>query len=359
MRRFFQHLKFSFKNSFLTLVLVILVLPSSTNYKLKSFDFGTGGQGDMSSTNFSMEGLAGGFADELNSSSFGLNAGLIFVQSADVPPAPVLQNSSNWYNKLLLIVNPGDNPSSATFAVAISDDNWATTKWVQSDNTVGTTLGIEDFQTYAEWGGSSGSYIVGLEPNTTYKVKVKARQGNYTESSLGPEAVANTVNVSLSFDIDVSSNDQETSSPYTVDLGELSFGSVISANDKIWLDFETNAENGGAVYVYDQYAGIRSFSVNYVISSTTGDLSSLSEGYGLQVLSTTQSSGAILSSASPYDGSNNVVGQVDNILREILTANGPIFSGRGSVGVKVKISSETPSAYDYEDVLTFVAVSNF
>ena len=46
-------------------------------------------------------------------------------------------------------------------------------------NTVGTVLGVEDYQTYALWGDTGGILIAGLAPSTTYYVKVKAMQGKF------------------------------------------------------------------------------------------------------------------------------------------------------------------------------------
>lgn len=341
-------------------VFFFLAYPASLNYKLKSYEFGAGGD-TSTSGNYSIEGQTGGMSGSLNSGVYGVDAGLIFEQQAHVPPAPTFVNSSNWYNKLKITINKDSaDPTDATYAIAISDDNWVTTKWVQNDNTVGTNLGIEDFQTYTNWGGASGEFVIGLAPDTTYKVKVKSRQGLYTESPLGPEASAATTNVAISFDIDVAPTDQESAAPYSVSFGDLTAGSVSTATDKVWIDLTTNAEAGGYIYVSGNNAGLKSSVLNYTITSATADLTGQSEGFGIQSSSESQSSGGPFVDVSPYNGTSENVGIVNTTIRELYSTSGnPIVSGRASFLLKSKSSATTPAADDYADILTLITASTF
>jgi hypothetical protein len=275
---------------------------------------------------------------------------------ANVPPAPTFTNPSNYYNRLKLVLDNGNNPSDSTFAIAISTDNFASdTQYVQSDNTVGSTLGSEDWQSYTAWGGATGFYIIGLNPNTTYTVKVAAEQGNFTQTGYGPTAQVATSNVTLAFDIDVSASDTETAAPYTVSLGNLTAGSVTTASNYIWIDLSTNAENGGVVYLYDVNTGLKSSVLNYTISSSSTNLTAATEGYGVRVNSVTN-----LTAQSPYDGSSNNVGLVDTTIREVLNSgSSPVSSGRGSLEIKAKASTTTPASNDYTDTLTMIASGSF
>jgi hypothetical protein len=340
---------------------ILFAFPASTNYKLNSFNFGSGGQDDMDSTNYGMEGIMGQIAGKLTSTTYNLGAGLQMAQNANVPSAPTFVNSSSWYNKLKLTINKwSGDPTDTTYAIAISDDNWVTTKWVQNDNTVGTSLGIEDYQTYANWGGASGEFVIGLAANTTYKVKVKSRQGIYTESGLSAEASAATVSVALTFDIDVASTDTETAAPYVVALGDLSVGSVTTATDKVWIDLDTNAEYGGYVYISGRNNGLKSSVLNYTISSSSVDLSGQNEGFGAQNNSVTQSSGGPLTVLSPYNGASENVGVIDTTIRELYSTSGSqISAGRGSFKLKAKASNTTPSADDYSETLTMISSGTF
>lgn len=332
---------------------ILFSIPTSSNYMLKSYELdGSGGVGQ--SANYKSETGTAPMAGEQKSASYTVDGGLIFTQQANVALA-TLTNGGSWYNKLLLTLDPQNNPSDTQFAVAISTDDFATTQYLQNDGTVGSSLGSEDWQTYSAWGSGSGSYVIGLTPGTTYKVKIKSRQGDFTEGPYGPVASGTTSNSTLSFDIDVSSSDSETSAPYTVSLGSLSAGSVTTAPNKIWIDLGTNAENGGFVYIYDAYAGLKSTNVNYTISSSSTNLTGATEGYGLQVSSTSN-----LTAVAPYDGSSENVGAVDSTIRTILNSgNAPVSSGRSSIQVKAKSATQTPAANDYVDTLTIIATGSF
>lgn len=340
---------------------ILWAFPASTNFQLRSFEFGGGG-GTVSSTNYSAEGTVGETGGEMSSTNFQAGSGLIFVQQANTPGVPTLSNDNNWYDKLHIIINQSNNPSDTTYAIAISDDNFVTTEYVQNDNTVGPTLGIEDFQTYAQWGSATGEDIIGLTPGTTYTVKVKARQGNYTESPYGPTASAATINPTLTFDIDIGgdSDPGNTNPPYQIAVGTLTAGVVTTATDRVWIDLDTNANSGGYVYIYDQYGGLRSTNANYTIASGSNDLSGVSEGFGLQAASVAQTSGGPLAKVSPYNGASNNVGIVNTTIREIFSSTAsPIVGGRGSIALKSKVGTITPASADYTDTLTFIASATF
>lgn len=337
----------------------LFAFPASTNYELRDFGFGSGG-GDMSGSGYAIDAITGeAGGGQLSGTSFDMGPGLIFTQQANVPSAPVFTNSSNYYNKLLLVLDDGDNPTDSTFTIAISPDNWVTTLYVQSDNTVGASLGNEDYQTYANWGGVSGELVIGLLSSTTYKVKVKAMQGKFTETGYGPEASAATVSPALSFDIDVAGTDTETDPPFTVAFGNLVANTVTDGPEKVWVDFATNGASGGKVYVSSGNGGLSSVSAGATIASATADLAVATSGYGAQGSSVAQTSGGPLAFVSPYNGAAGNVGVVDTSLREIFSSSAPIVGGRASFLLKAKSSSITPAASDYTDLLTVVVSASF
>lgn len=334
-------------------------VPSTSNYMLSDYGFGSGG-GTSSTSNYGLEGLTGEqSAGTIGTATYNARSGLLVTQMANVPGAPTLNNPANWYNKLDIILNTAANPSDTTYAVAISDDSFATTYYVQNDMTVGPALGTEDYQTYAAWGSGTGSTIVGLVANKTYSAKVSAFSGDFTESGYGPTATQTTSDVSLSFDIDVSASDSETSSPYALNLGELLAGSIVSGTDKIWFDLETNAGSGGKIFLFSQNSGLRSSVLTYTIASATTDLSGNNEAVGLQNASATQTSGGPLSAVSPYDGPGDNVGVTDTSVRQVYTAPGALVGGRTSMTLKAKVSQTTPAANDYVDTLTIIAAANY
>lgn len=339
----------------------LFALPASTNYQLKDFGYGGGGAANSTSSNYAIEGIAGEQNEnQLQGTTYDLGGGLQYTNQANVPPAPTFTNPSNYYNKLLLTLNTGGNPSDTLFAIAISSDNFSSdTRYIQSDNTVGTTLGLEDYQTYSTWGGGSGFLVIGLAASTTYTVKVKAWQGKFTETAYGPTASAATVGQRLTFDIDVASTDSDTNPPFATNFGDLIAGAVTNSPDKVWVDFDTNGESGGRVYVVASNAGLTSSRAGYTIGAVTGNLTSLSEGFGAQGSSATQSSGSTFSIASAYSLSSNNVATTDTTIREIFTVSGPVTGGRGSFLLKAKSSAVTPAASDYGETLTIIASASF
>ncbi len=331
--------------------------PVSPNYELKDFSFGSGG-GTSASTNFSLFGVAGELASgSASSTNFQVGEGLSFTLQANVPPAPTFTNPDNYYNKLKIVLATGSNPTDTKFAVAISTDNFSTdTKYVQSDMTVSTTLGLEDWQTYTSWGGASGVNIIGLSPGITYTVKVAAKRGNFTETGYGPTAQAITLNPSLTFDIDVASTDTETGPPFSIAIGDLTAATVVTAPNKVWVDVDTNGTAGAAVYVYSTNSGLNSPGASYTITSASGNLTSASEGYGARGSTATQSSGGPFQIVAPYDGAGEVVGVVDTAKRIIFeSAAQPLTAGRASFELKAKASAVTRAAGDYSDTLTVIA----
>jgi hypothetical protein len=334
-------------------------MPSSTNYRINNYGFGSGG-GSASSANYGLNAITGETSGQpATSTNYKVNSGNQSSQQADVPLAPTLTNPSNYYSRLHIVVNPDNNPSDATFAIAISTDNFTTTQYVQNDGTVGLTLGLEDYQTYAAWGGGTGSDIIGLSHSTAYQAKVKAMHGRFTETGYGDSASASTSPPSLAFDIDIASTDTETAPPYQIDFGNLFPNSVTNSPQLVWVDIDTNAEYGGRIYISGESGGLESNAASHTIASATADLSSASEGFGGQSASATQTSGGPLVSSNPYNGGAANVGEISPLARELYSSSGPVFNGRASLALKIKSTNMTPAADDYREILTIIASASF
>lgn len=340
------------------LFLFLFALPASSNYEMHDYSMSGGGVGITDSGNYSMKAVLGEQSGQKGvGTTYNLGPGLEFMQQANVPPAPTFTNPSSYYNKLAFTLSTGGNPSDTLFAIAISSDDFATTNFIQADNTVGATA---VYQTYATWGGGSGSVVIGLTPSTTYKIKVKAMHTKYSETEYSSTASATTAAVSLTYDLDVASTDTETSAPYSVGFGTLAVGSVTTATNKVWVDVSTNAENGAFVYLYTNGTGLSSAATGYTIASATTNLASASEGFGVQVATVAQTSGGPLAKVSPYDQSAENVGLIDTATRTILTtSNAPITAGRASISLKAKAATSTPSAGDFTSTITMIASGTF
>lgn len=334
--------------------------PTSSTYRLDSYGIGSGGTAGSNSTNYSVNGISGEQSNQATSATYSSGSGLIPTQQANTPAAPTITNPANYYNKLHIVIDSGGNPSDARFAIAISTDAFASdTRYIQNDNTLGSTLGVEDYQTYASWGSGSGFDVIGLLPSTTYTIKVKATRGNYTESGYSSTSNASTVAPSLTFDIDVSSTDSETAPPYAISFGNLLPDTVTNSPTKIWIDLDTNGAAGGTVFVASQSAGLSSSVAGYTIVSATGDLAALSEGFGAQNSSATQTSGGPLTAQAPYTGAAQNVGITNTTIRSLYISNNPIVAGRGSFLLKARATGSTPSSSDYTDTLTLIASASF
>src|SRR6185437_15128686 len=123
---------------------------------------------------------------------------------ANVPGAPTLTTPNNNYDRILFVLNTSGNPSDTTYALEISttSDFSSNVNYIKQDGTVGSTLATTDYKTYTNWGGASGTYVTGLTSNTTYYIRAKAQQGDFTESEYGPAASKTTNDPALTFTLD-------------------------------------------------------------------------------------------------------------------------------------------------------------
>src|SRR5487761_1335944 len=321
-------------------------MPSSTNYDLHNYGFGSGG-GTTSSTNYSLNGISGETSNvQSSSATYNSRSGNNNVQQASLPVAPTFNNPASYYDELHFAVIPGSSPSDTKFAIAISSDNFTTTNYINTDDTIGNTLSISQYQTYASWGGSSGQLVTDLTPNTTYQIKVSALQGNFTNSQFGPSASATTSTPSITFSI---YTDSQSSPPFSTSFGNLLPATVTAASDKIWASISTNANSGVYIYVKSANAGLYSSHANTTIASASADLSSATTGYGAQGVGTTQSSGGPLSINAPYNVSSNSVGILDNNTRVIFSSSLPITSATGDFKLMAKAANTTVASSDYTD----------
>jgi len=339
-------------------LLLLAALPASTNYQLNSYGIGSGGTAGSSSTNYEVNGITGEQSGSGSSTNYQVGAGEAYLKQANVPLATI-SNPGSWYDKLQLVIDPQNNPTDATFLVAISTDGFATTQYVQDDFTLGSTIVPTDYMTYAELGSAGGVLLRGLTRTTVYSVKATALRGAFTESQYGPVTSAATVDPDLSFDIGVSVPYNVTLPPYTLSMGSVIAGSVTTATDNIWLTYTTNANDGGEIYGEGANGGLVSASTGHTIASASEDLSTVSEGFGLQDTSVSQTSGGPMFEVAPYDGGGTNIGEDFIDLDEEFGTSAPVKEGVGELSLMAKSATLTPSATDYTETLTEVAASNY
>ena len=340
-----------------SLLSLVAAVPASTNFTLKDYDFGTGGV-TASSTSYNLNGTVGTQtgAPQTNGVTI-LNPGEKPTQTANVPPAGTLTNPSSSYSKLHLVINTGSNPSDGRFAIAISSDNFTTTQYVKTDNSVGTSLAISNYQTYIQWGSATGFDILGLTANTTYKVKVSAYQGAFTASAFGPASAAvATQPTTVSFTVATTTN---STPPFSVNFASLTAGSVFTADANAQLTLSTNAVLGGGIYIVDNNGGLKSTKAAYTLTSATADLTAASKGFGAQAASLSQTSGGPLAAVSPFNGTTNSVGQLSAVLQQIIGLSGAVTGGSAQIKFLAKTDNTVPPASDYSDTQTIIAAMTF
>jgi len=336
------------------LIMLIAALPASSNYKLQSFGIGTGGtagSNSSGSSQYTLEGISGETnANDLASATYSAKSGFINTQQANVPKITLTNSTGSLYDKLKFVLDTQSNPSDTKYAIAISTDNFSTTKYIKQDNTVGVTLTISDYQTYTAWGGAGGAFVTGLSASTTYYVKAKAMQGKFTETGYGPISSAATVaGSSITF----------TLSPPSLDFGALPAGSIVDSPSNITTTLDTSASQGGNVYITGENGGLKSSSASHTIASASVDLTSASEGFGARNVSITQTSGGPFTVVNPYDVAGTNVGIVDSTIRVIYSSGAAIAGGSATTILKAKASDTTPAATDYTEIITIIAAAIF
>jgi hypothetical protein len=338
--------------------LFIAVAPSSTNYSLKSYDFGNGGTDSSSSTGYGLNGDSGLVSgDKSSSTNNSAASGLNPTQNSNVPPAPTLANPTGRYDTLDLVLSTGNNSSDTKYLIAISNNNFVTTFYVQPDHSIASTYTLSTYQTYVTWGGATGFSIVGLTQGTTYEAKVKAITGKFSESAFGPKSAAvATVSPTLSLGLTTSLT---ATPPFVMNFASLVANSVYTANADVNVSMSTNATYGGTVYIKSQFAGIRSARAAFTLPSATADLTVASSGYGMQSVSFGQTAGGPVSVVAPYAGTLNSIGALSSDYQPILSTPGPVNTGIATYRFKAKTDPITPAENDYIDNVTIIAAMNY
>jgi len=330
-------------------------IPTSETYTMPAYGFDNG-SGATSSANYQLRGATGTTGGNASSANYALAPGIRASTTARVPAAPTLTNSDNSYDRLTLTLNVAGFPSDTKYAVAISSDNFVTTQYVQTDQTIGTNFAASNYQSYAAWGGASGSVVLGLQNGTTYKVKIAALQGGATGSAFGPTATAATATPSVTFGLSTSLT---STPPFVATFSSLPAGAVTTADATVSALLTSNAERGGTILVRDLNGGLSSSAKSYTISSATADLTPATAGYGAQITAVAQASGGPLVALSPYNGTANNVGSLTTALQQLASFNAPINNGSLTFALMAKASNIAPAATDYADTVTVTLALSF
>lgn len=334
---------------FYIILFLLLIRPvfadeiNSTNFSIRGDNL-SAGSGTSTSASFGLVADVNPFSDVSTSTSFRQEVGYSARIRANTPYPATLANSEQYYDRLLITLNSSNNPTDTLYAVIISSDNFATSEYVQNDGTTGPTLGTEDYRTYASWGGASGSFILGLNQNTAYKVRVKALHGDFTET--GYSSDSNEVSTTVPF-VNLTVN-----VPF-VTLGVLNVASI-SQTTNVGVSVNTNAYVGYQVYISDQGNGVNGGLYDgggSLIDSIDATLTPGVEGYGVQANSATGTVDA------KYNVVGNQVGALDTSTNPLVSNTVAVSGENTTVQFKATISAST-SAGNYTDFVYFTVTPN-
>ena len=152
---------------------VFAAMPATSTYQLNSYGFGSGGTANTSTPTYSLEGISGEISGPATSTTtYSAKPGFIETQQAHVPTI-TLTNPSSYTDQLKFVIGEQGNPSDAKYALQVSttSDFSSGISYVKNDLTLTATLTTADYQTYATWGGASGSNMIGLSSGTTYYIR--------------------------------------------------------------------------------------------------------------------------------------------------------------------------------------------
>lgn len=371
-------------------IALFAALPQTSTYKLQSYGFGSGGTANNTgTTTYSLNGISGelsGQPTKTGTASSNSGSGYIVDQQASVPQlASADDGGGQYYNKLHFVIDntQGNStntyPTDTTFLISVSLSNvlanpavstseFATPLYLHPDGTLSSTYSTADYQTYAAFGSTSGSTIIGLTQNTNYYIHLKATSGKtgpqlaYAESGYGPITPQATAPATISFSLSIVG---PAAPPNTVVIPTLDSNTLPKTSSQtINTTLTTNGASGGDVYIKGLNGGLKSGSTGYKIAAASINLGTASEGFGAQNNSVSQTSGSTYNVVAPYNVSGCLaatcpVGIIDATNRSLYTASGPVTGGAGVLALLAKAASTDIAANDYQEVLTFTAAANF
>ncbi|KKQ16327.1 MAG: hypothetical protein US29_C0027G0001, partial [candidate division WS6 bacterium GW2011_GWF1_36_8] len=211
--------------------------------------------------------------------------------------------------------------------------------------------------------------IQGLQASTLYYIRISALQGDFTQSDYSIASSTTTASGSISFDIDIADStgiSADNDAPYTIAFSgtdDLMAGAAATtAPNLVWLDINSNSTGGVAIIQFGKNGGLYSPTTSQTITSTTADLDSVSEGFGLQsfyVANDTSGFLGDLTAMTDYAGSINNVGTVSTTANKIYDGDGPIQNGRVGINLIAKANTSKTPATDYSEEIYFVLVPRY
>jgi hypothetical protein len=363
----------------LMLLLLLAVIPSvavaqtmtGNDYQVENSTFDGGGESSSSTDYRARDSVSDVESGDANSTNFVNPSGFQPGAYPGIPGQPTFTNTGGTlYNSLDFVVVTGNGQQSDTkYAIAISSDNFVTTYFIQTDDTLGTA---EAWQTYSGWNSGTGERVTGLSPSTTYKIKVKASYGTGSdaadsESGYSQEASATTSAPSLTFSIAGISSGTSiagvtttvTSTATAIGFGSLTVGDGSPNIAAQSITVSTNATGGyTATARHDQDLTSQNADVIATVSGTNASPAAFGTGVttGRFGYHTTDSS--LCTGTGSRFSANDTYASMETSPAEIACDTGPATSQVTQMVYKLVIGN-LQEAGDYQSTVTYITTATY
>lgn len=204
------------------------------------------------------------------------------------------------------------------------------------------------------WTNTAAALQVAAAGNYTGTVAAGSDSGSFSTSTIANDQISVSATVPQAFTFSLSGN--------TDALGTLSSGSVANSSTPRFASIDTNAASGWQVWAKDSSAGLHSTAASYTVSSTAGSNATLtagSEGFVTGVTTSQVGGAGVISVPAGFVGGANKGGGLDTTLRTMASSTGTAQTAHVTLTNNVSISTLTPAANDYTDVITVVGAGMF
>lgn len=204
------------------------------------------------------------------------------------------------------------------------------------------------------WTNNSTALQVPAAGNYSGTVTTGSDSGSFSTTTIANDQISVSAVVPQAFTFSLSGN--------TDALGTLSSSAVSSSAIPRYASIDTNAASGWQVWAKDSSSGLRSTATSYTISSAAGSnttLTSGAEGFVTGVTTSQVSGSGTITVPAGFVGGANRGGGLDTSFRSLASSNGTALTARVTLTNNASISSLTPAATDYTDVITVVGAGMF
>jgi hypothetical protein len=335
---------------------------NGSNYSLENPTFDGGGNSAGSTNYSSLDSQGDESGAAVNSTNFKVNAGVIYAIAPSIPATPTLTNTgSALYGSLDFIIATGGNQTDTNYAIAISSDNFSTTNYIQTDDTVGSAAA---WQTFSGWGSGTGERVTGLLANTAYKIKVKARYGEDSESGFSQTATATTSSASLTISFaGVVSGSSVAGETTTVTSGTnaIPYGSLIISTPAVAahrITVSTNASSGYTTTLQSN-GELRNQSQQIdPLTATNASPASWPSGITTGKFGYHTTDSILCTGSTNRFSANDTYAKITTTPEEVACSSSAVTNEQTSVVFKVQVGALQPTG-SFSNVLTYITTAKF